>query len=347
MSSALWGAQSLVSREAFLRVSWSGFGLATICIIGRLATRLKVFKRLFIDDYSVLLAWCCSLIFSVVWQIQSEHVYAAILRMIGRVPMDSSYLLYFNDFIIVQSPSTICQNLGLWFVKFSFMFFFWKMSNQIRKQRLLWWAVMTYVSITLPIALAMAPWSCFDSRRGLVTLVERCSNSDMGRFIMVAFKVQAVLDITTEVAILTIPFTILWQVRLDFRRKFGLGALFALTVSIILCVITRTIIVQMTAVGPYVDIMSVYLWYKIELDTAIIVACLASYRALFTTQRPHRPLLYSSHGSSAKPLRNNKSDSILLRSLTGGNELPAIPGKIHVKSEYVVTNDIAVLDRVV
>jgi hypothetical protein len=51
----------------------------------------------------------------------------------------------------------------LWCIKFSFLFFFRKMGSQIRRQRILWWCIMAYVAVTLPLAIAIAPWKCHSS----------------------------------------------------------------------------------------------------------------------------------------------------------------------------------------
>jgi hypothetical protein len=85
-----------------------------------------------------------------------------------------------------------------------------------------------------------------------------------------------------------IPFAILSQVRIDLRRKLGLGALFALTIFIIICVIARTVTVQKTAVdsGASVDIISVYIWHKVEMDTGMYLPrSFEDIRLIFAVKR--------------------------------------------------------------
>jgi hypothetical protein len=156
--------------------------------------------------------------------------------------------------------------------------------------------------------------------------------------------------------VLIIPFTILWQVRLDMRRKLALGALFALTLLIIVCAITRTVVVTNTAIGPYIDITWLYLWYKIELDLgmcssqncfeqspyrilAIVVACLASFRALFTSQKnrqlPKYPLQQLQSPNPRFGSNDDTDWSSKTKSTTSDKYLA--PGTVHVKTDFLLS----------
>ncbi|KAH7082813.1 hypothetical protein BKA63DRAFT_598912 [Paraphoma chrysanthemicola] len=345
MSTSLWGAGALISQQTFLLVSWAGFCVATVCVLGRLATRVTVFKRLASDDYLVILAWASSIAFSVLWQIKIPGVYATIERMTGKAPMGLDYFIYLHEFVTVQTGSIICQNVGLWCIKFSFLFFFRKMGSQIRRQQILWWCVTAYVAVTLPIAIAVSPWKCHST--DLLKVVVECSTPEIGKFTLDAFKVQAAFDISSEVFILIIPFTILWQVRLDVRRKLALGALFALTVLIIVCAISRTIVVTETASGPYLDVTWLYLWYKVELDLAIVVACLASFRALFTSQRNRQLPNYPAQQVASPTPRFRSNDDTLWGSKprSEASDTYLAPGTVRVKTDFVLSDHSSAASR--
>lgn len=121
-------------------------------------------------------------------------------------------------------------------------------------------------------------------------------------------------------SVLVLPVVILWQVRLSIRRKLTLAGLFGLTIFIVLCSILRLVIVLKTVVGTYMDNTWLFLWNKIELDTgkyahthihsqadnliAIVVACLGSFRILYTSRRD-RKIQVSPIQESPQPVQFN------------------------------------------
>ncbi len=138
--------------------------------------RLKVFKRLGLDDFLVLFAWIGSAAYSIEWHVKSVKLWAAIAQMTGVVPMDESYLEYSYSFITAQTGAIVCTYLGLWAVKYSFLFFFKDIGSQFRQQRVLWQIVTVYVSIGLPVTLAVMPWKCHETQNLEKTLGKKPLN---------------------------------------------------------------------------------------------------------------------------------------------------------------------------
>lgn len=78
-----------------------------------------------------------------------------------------------------------------------------------------------------------------------------------------------------------IPVSLLWTVQIPVKKKLTLGGIFSLTVFVMMASISRCIVVTSTKPTDHS-------WYypgsAIEMAIAIIVACLASSRALFSSQ---------------------------------------------------------------
>jgi hypothetical protein len=66
---------------------------------------------------------------------------------------------------------------------------------------------------------------------------------------------------------LIIPFTILWKVRVSWRKKIVLAGIFSLTIFIVVCTILRVVLVQQKSVNGAIDVSWLFLWNKVELDT--------------------------------------------------------------------------------
>ncbi|KAF2274028.1 uncharacterized protein EI97DRAFT_382156, partial [Westerdykella ornata] len=303
-------------------VSWIGTVIATLCVMGRLFTRFRVFRRLLIDDYLVIVALASSFAYAVKWHIQSAGLWTAIAQQNGKLPLDQTYFGNLRIYIRSQTGALICQGIGLWCIKLSFLLFFKTLGNQLKAQRVLWWTVTIFVLLMFPVYMSMPPWQCHRGLNNLTDLIARCNTQKVSNFTMNGLRVITIIDILTDVAILVIPFTILWQVRLSMRRKLALGSLFAITLFVILCAILRMTVVEHSAINGQMDVTWLYLWYKIELDTAIVVASLASFRALFTSgssrlqysSEPNRNFVRTPWGSSSNcTVKSTSQNTIVMR----------------------------------
>lgn len=81
---------------------------------------------------------------------------------------------------------------------------------------------------------------------------------------------------------------ILWRVSIPLRRKLLLVAIFSLTVIVMAVAIIRVAVVY-RSYTKNASLDWLFFWSSIEVATAIIVACLASFRQLFVaSQNPSR-----------------------------------------------------------
>lgn len=71
-----------------------------------------------------------------------------------------------------------------------------------------------------------------------------------------------------------------WQVRISLKQKIGLYSVLCLGVVIIVFSIVRIIVTNAEGIQPEVSWLA--LWSSIESSVAVIVACLASFKALLT-----------------------------------------------------------------
>lgn len=113
---------------------------------------------------------------------------------------------------------------------------------------------------------------------------------------------------TNQHTVISIPVLILWHVQIPLRRKLILFAIFSVTVVVMIVSILRVALLNSEAQNA--DISWLYLWSNIEMatcmwsrfpacldsftdqlppSTAIIIACVASFRQLFvSTQNQHQ-----------------------------------------------------------
>lgn len=92
----------------------------------------------------------------------------------------------------------------------------------------------------------------------------------------------------------------LWNVRLPLRQKIMLMTIFSLTVVVMIVSIIRVTIVGLSTTNP--DISWLYFWSNIEMSTAIVISCIASFRHVFVNAQNRRRQVGRSTPRSRKTL---------------------------------------------
>ncbi|KAF1998770.1 hypothetical protein P154DRAFT_577634 [Amniculicola lignicola CBS 123094] len=255
-----------LTETVLLASIWSVVGLAFCFLPVRLYTRWRTRKRLFWDDFFVVVAWLFV-------------VPCAISATIFREPLvDLSPGNIFKNVVVhsrVLTMTYILWYTSLFCIKIAFLLFFRRLGTEkIRRLNIQWWIIFTTTISSYFISIAIIPYQCsggeikkLDCRRG-------------GMRNILSISMSCVLDIVTDILIMIIPFTILSQVRLSSKQRWILSAIFSLTMLTIMASVVRTALV----LGPQKNSAQFawnMLWGAVECSVAIIVACVGSFRALF------------------------------------------------------------------
>ena len=159
-----------------------------------------------------------------------------------------------------------------------------------------------------------------------------CAGPGKATFGQWTTRTEAIMDVTSDIAskqlvpscpsfepkmtdrfpVMIIPATLIWKARLPMRKKFAIGGIFCLTVFVMAASLSRNAnAFSVQAADPsWVNMASAiemttgmaYASYVLEMkesidnpdELAIIVACIGSFRALFTSRK-------SSHGQRHGP----------------------------------------------
>ena len=73
----------------------------------------------------------------------------------------SDYVERVNMFLHLQAGAWILSLTALWLVKFSFLLFFRKLGNHVRRQKILWWAVLGFTSASYVVCISLGPFKCW------------------------------------------------------------------------------------------------------------------------------------------------------------------------------------------
>lgn len=208
-------------------------------------------------------------------------------------PPDIVHILDYD--VKYQAATVMLANATIFGVKFSFIFFFRQLLGRTGRLYVYWWCVFLF---TIPCAVICACTEFMVCPAFGERIMAVCVKSGLKRQIA-ALYVTVVLDIVSDVLLISIPVMLLWKVQMNIRRKLGIGWLLCLSSFCIVCAIVR-------AVGHYLDngqndVVWILFWSHMEACVAIIACSMTAFRGLWS--------IVKSNGAKLGPLANRRRKS--------------------------------------
>ncbi|MCJ1437073.1 hypothetical protein MMC27_006458 [Xylographa pallens] len=212
-----------------------------------------------------------------------------------------------------------------WFVivpvKIAYLFFFRRLISRLRDLNIWWWCVIVF-TITAGLACVAASWlTCpYFTATGVLS----CSGPTADHRVIRDTTITTVLDIVTDVFVVSFPIALLWRVRITLRQKVGLAMSLCLSLVMVITAITRISGINLD--GGAVDIVWLAFWQQQECSIAVIMVSVSAFRSFFVVSA-------SNHASLRKPKASTYWRNRLLQKRSaassdtekGVNELPQIP----------------------
>lgn len=130
-------------------------------MVFRIYVRIRVFRKLSIDDYFVILAWLLALVNTTLWQTSADQLYLGIAISSGQtqvIPPDFPEQIV--KFLRVIMATYLVQYTALWFVKLAFLFFFKGLGRNIKIQRIIWWSTMAFIISSYIVCIGTVDYRC-------------------------------------------------------------------------------------------------------------------------------------------------------------------------------------------
>ncbi|KAJ2999272.1 hypothetical protein NUW58_g46 [Xylaria curta] len=276
-----------VPRSTFVGAIWGAVVFSFIFLAVRLYSRFAGPRRLFWDDGFIMFAWTLALLSAILWHFVTPYLYAFFEVTSGLYPAGPYFVLNTEQYYTGQLIVLIFFYTGLWSVKLSFLMFFKRLGKNANTRRYLWWAAFLATIATYAVCIGTIQYKCL--ARPLEEIVAHCSSDADIDFTLVTLKVNCSLDIITDVLIMIIPISLVWNIRIRWDKKLALIGIFSLVVVTISFAIVRVVVVSGLTRQP--DVSWLYLWSSIEQN----IACLSAFPQLFTnSQRTTNPVLIHS-----------------------------------------------------
>ncbi len=166
-------------------------------LLGRLFARWKCFKRIFWDDGFAILAWLLALDTAIIWQFSAKFMYQFLAVDSGQLwPPPTDFEADSERYYRESLGVWVCFYTGLWAVKFSFLFFFKRLGQNVARQQVLWWCVFIFTVAAYIISISDLPYACLTD--SFDKIMQNCSTMSLARYGRVTLWVNCILDIVSD-----------------------------------------------------------------------------------------------------------------------------------------------------
>ena len=184
-------------------VLWSIAAIAVVFVSFRVLARIKMFKRLYWDDFFVLLALIFQLVTGILWQTFAANDFYEVLNVFAtqfsgpRTP-GPSFLAHGRRFFATTIVFVILFNSTLWAIKLSFLIFFKRLFNNVIRHKLFWWPVFGFTVASYLITFGVIDYRCLG--RSTLYIVQNCGTKSAVKLHRAFFLVGFFLDVLTDLA---------------------------------------------------------------------------------------------------------------------------------------------------
>ncbi|KAL8711212.1 MAG: hypothetical protein Q9220_004357 [cf. Caloplaca sp. 1 TL-2023] len=320
------GSHAKITEDGFKIGIGFMLAVAVSLAIGRIFIRVKLNNRIYVDDGFFLLAVVVLIAGTVMTYIDIPYIYLQQDVQAGIQAPPADFVQQLLKSVKIQDAAVVLLSTGIFAIKLSFLALFRSLIRRLKKIEMWWWFVLTIVIPSSVVLICSNFITCgyFDERI-LGTLQSRlCVTAGALKRQTAALQAVTILDILSDVLIITIPVALLWRVQIDMRRKLVLGTMLCLSIFTIITAIVR--VSGGKSANGQIDSSWVIFWLHIETAVAVMVASISAYRALFVVERSrhHETPRYISR-LRAKLWERSK-DSHETRNNNNNNKgLPSIP----------------------
>lgn len=259
----------------FKALIWTFTALAFPFVPFRLFVRWKVFRKLFADDGFVVLTYCLLLTYAIIWQDRAHDLYVVFDVASGFIKADATFIDHFERFLtteMVSYPSC------LWLIKFSFLLFFRRLDRHVKYQKIVWWSAFVLTVVCLEIWWGMSHWQCIAASSAVA--LATCDGQKSIDYSQIVLKLQTAVNIIsdafsrfnsvfkfrsqlTNLPVMTISMSLLWNVQISLRKKLKLIDIFSMIVFVMIADIIRAIVSDSVAL---IDLSWCYAWFAIKMS---------------------------------------------------------------------------------
>ncbi|RMJ27517.1 hypothetical protein PHISP_01646 [Aspergillus sp. HF37] len=271
-----------ISQTGLSALMWVGVGLSGLFVAIRTHVQYRKTRKLFVNDHCIFFAMLCHLATAAVYQPAIPLMYEVQYFDYRTQALTPRFMADASLFLRLQFALDFLLWTTLWAVKFSLLFFFWRLFDSVdTPMRIFWWAMCAITASSWITLVVLQNLAC-DPLRDFFVL-GKCDSARDIYYSNLVFKFSAGADIACDILIMLIPFPLLRKLHVNARTRLLLAVLFALPIIPITFAVLR--LVMANATTSNVDPVKFQLFSMLENSSAIVTSCLPALRLFIVGER--------------------------------------------------------------
>lgn len=267
---------SKMSRKAVELGIGISLGIALFTAGCRVLARFHRLQHFLVDDGFFFLATITLIAGTTIFYIDIPYLYLEVDIQAGLQAPPADYIDQHKLELKLHSAFISLFVTSIFCVKFSFLFFFRMLIRQQKKLMWWWWTVfVSHIIGTLYVFFCQFIACVHYEKRFLI----KCVGENVVQFNL--YRVAGILDIITDILLISIPVLVLLNLHLNLRRKFALAGVFCLSIFMILIAILRIALIN----DWYVDGTLAFFLTQLEGCVGLMVVSVSAFRALYVARQ--------------------------------------------------------------
>ena len=136
--------------------------MSSCFLIIRIYIRVRIFRRIYDDDFLVVLAWLILLTCAILWHVRRtlDLVYESFYTGYGGKQPSPYYIQHLTNWLRILFAELFLNIIGLWCIKYAFLALFLRLGHNVKGQKLLWWIVFALTTAGLAISVGVCYYPC-------------------------------------------------------------------------------------------------------------------------------------------------------------------------------------------
>ncbi|KAI0470472.1 hypothetical protein GGR56DRAFT_683861 [Xylariaceae sp. FL0804] len=261
-SSPILGTQpDTIYITTFYVLNWIFFALCILAFGIRAYIRWVCFRRLFLEDYLMVVSLVLHCAEAVIVQIYVQYAFDVVDVEHGELALFGPNL---SKGLAAYGACVNITIVGVLLIKLNFLLFFRRLGAQLFKFNMFWWGVTVFTVASSVVQIGMETFGCFFGGVEYIFFSGHCTDSAATSRIFFNAIFSATVDAFSDLLILVLPISLLWGSHINMRKKL-----------ILLLQPFQTSKVQEQ------NTTFTWFWFYCEFTVAFIVACVVSFRSLF------------------------------------------------------------------
>ncbi|KAL9602882.1 MAG: hypothetical protein Q9219_001578 [cf. Caloplaca sp. 3 TL-2023] len=190
---------------------------------------------------------------------------------------------YYNGFLTTIAVDGYLYIVAITFAKLSLLLFLYRIFHVDKRFRIAAWVTGGILSVWATVAVLLAIFACRPVAASWNLKLMMDPNTRCEPKAYNTENVYGFCNVITDVVLIIMPMPLVWHMQMDRKKKLGILLVFATGAFVCAVAIVRQYFAYNPSPSPDIshEILEIKMWMALEVNIAIIVACLPALTPLF------------------------------------------------------------------